>query len=71
MSWKGKSGMGRFIEGFLRDEFDDLSEEELEILRAVTNYELYRSDDIKRVLSERAHEVLQRLRQEPPPTSTP
>ena len=63
--------MSSFIEGFLRDEFDDLSEEELEILRAVTNYELYRSDDIKRVLSERARQVLQRLRREPPPASTP
>ena len=54
--------MGIFIQGFLNNEFNDLSEEELERLKAVTQDELYNSAEIKRILAARARQTLDSLR---------
>ena len=57
--------MGDFIQGFLQKEFeeqiDSLDDEELAIIKAVTHYELYTSQQIKDLLRKRVEEVLARL----------
>lgn len=62
--------MGDFIHGLLQKEFeayiDSMNEEELAILRAVTHYELYNSQQIKDILKERIENVLRRLGKMPP-----
>ena len=60
--------MGMFLEGFIRKEFEEqitnlrLDDDEIEILKAVTHYELYTSEEIRGILRRRAQQVLDRLR---------
>jgi hypothetical protein len=62
--------MGAFIQGFLQKEFenyiDALDDEELAIIKAVTHYELYTSEQIKDILRQRVQQVLRRLGKGPP-----
>lgn len=62
--------MGDFIQGFLQKEFEDyidtLDDEELAIIKAVTHYELYTSEQIKEILRQRVQQVLRRLGKAPP-----
>ena len=60
--------MRMFLEGLLRREFEDqnLDDDEMEILKAVTHYELYTSQQIREILRQRAQRVLDRLRQGSP-----
>ena len=60
--------MKMFLEGFLRKEFEDqivnlhLTDDEFEILKAVTHYELYTSEDIRVILRRRVQRVIDILR---------
>lgn len=65
--------MSVFLESFLRREFGEqitnlhLSDEEVEILKAVAHYHLYTSDQIRTALRRRVQQVIDILR---PPGST-
>ena len=57
--------MKPFLQGFLYKEFEEqianLDDEELAIIKAVTHYELYTSEQIKDILRQRVQQVLRRL----------
>ena len=60
--------MGVFLQSFIRREFEEqiaslhLADDEIEILKAVTHYELHTSEQIRQILRQRVQQVLNRLR---------
>ncbi len=55
--------MGLFYHCLSADDLENLTPEDLEILRRSLNHELYTSDEIRKILRDRVQQVLNELRQ--------